>query len=59
MISQYLKEDVDPEFATWPLTAYCFLTGWMCVFFFIFHYELRFYATRRGSELMMKFFTAT
>lgn len=26
-----IKEDVDPKEATAPLTAYCFMTGFMCV----------------------------
>jgi len=27
----FLKSEVDPELSTFPLAAYCFMTGWMCV----------------------------
>jgi hypothetical protein len=27
----HLFQDVDPEAATWPMVAYCFMTGWMYV----------------------------
>jgi hypothetical protein len=30
VIPQLLQEEVDPALATWPLVAYCFITGWMC-----------------------------
>lgn len=35
-ILTHLKGDVDPEQATAPLVAYCFMTGMMCVNHFIF-----------------------
>jgi hypothetical protein len=28
----YLMQDVNPDLSTIPLTAYCFMTGWVCVF---------------------------
>ncbi|KAI0037230.1 hypothetical protein K488DRAFT_39447 [Vararia minispora EC-137] len=31
VIPQYLKEDIDPAQSTWPLAAYCFITGWIDV----------------------------
>ena len=30
-IGEYLMEEVDGMQSTWQLTAYCFMTGWMCV----------------------------
>jgi hypothetical protein len=27
----YLMQDVNPDLSTWPLVAYCFMTGWLCV----------------------------
>jgi hypothetical protein len=35
-IMRYIKEDVDPECATAPLAACCFMSGLMCVFHFMF-----------------------
>jgi hypothetical protein len=29
----FLKSEVDPELSAIPLTAYCFMTGWMCAVF--------------------------
>jgi hypothetical protein len=42
-ILTHLKGDVDPEQATAPLVAYCFMTGMMCVnrsFFFLIPVQL-------------------
>lgn len=32
----FLKSEVDPELSAIPLTAYCFMTGWMCAALTIF-----------------------
>ena len=29
-LQDFLMSEVDPELSTVPLTAYCFMTGWMC-----------------------------
>lgn len=32
----YLMEDVDPSRSTLPLSSFCFMTGFMYVFYFVF-----------------------
>jgi hypothetical protein len=29
-LQDFLMSEVDPELSMVPLTAYCFMTGWMC-----------------------------
>lgn len=29
-LQDFLMSEVDPELSTFPLAAYCFMTGWMC-----------------------------